>query len=67
MYSASRLPLPSAPAGHWTRLASPSAIGTFARLAHDSEQPAFVRARHFDLLHLSLRQLASAVQSVATR
>jgi len=67
MYSASRLPLPSAPAGHWTRLASPSAIGTFARLAHDSEQPGFVRARHFELLHLSLSKLAEDVQSVATR
>lgn len=65
MYSASRLPLPSAPAGHWTRLASPSAIPTFARVAHDTEQPAFVRQRHFELLHLSLRQLASAVQSVS--
>lgn len=65
MYSASRLPAPAAPAGHWTRLASPSAIGTFARLAHDSEQPAFVRARHFELLHLSLHQLASAVKAVS--
>lgn len=65
MYSASRLPAPAAPAGHWTRLASPSAIGTFARLAHDIDQPGFVRQRHFDLLHLSLRQLAAAVQSVS--
>lgn len=65
MYSASRLPSPPPPSGHWSRLASPAAIPTFARVAHDSDQPAFVRARHLELLHLSLKQLASAVQSVS--
>lgn len=65
MYSASRLPAPPAPSGHWSRLASPSAIGTFARVAYDGDQPAFVRQRHLELLHMSLRQLAAAVQSVS--
>jgi hypothetical protein len=67
MYSASRLPAPAAPAGHWSRLASPSAIGMFARVAHDPESPAFVRQTHGQLLSLSLSMLADSVRTVSTR
>jgi hypothetical protein len=67
MHSASRLPLPSAPAGHWTRLASPSAIGTYARIAHDPEAAPFVRQTHGQLLSLSLAMLADSVRTISTR
>jgi hypothetical protein len=56
-----------APAGHWSRLASPSAIGTFARIAHDPESPAFVRQTHGQLLSMSLAMLADSVRAVSAR
>jgi hypothetical protein len=67
MYSASRLPAPAAPAGHWSRLATPNAIGTFARIAHDPEAAPYVRQTHAGLLSLSLSMLAESVRTVSTR
>jgi hypothetical protein len=53
-----------APAGHWSRLATPSAIGTFARIAYDPQTPAFVRQTHGQLLSMSLAMLADSVRSI---
>jgi hypothetical protein len=53
-----------APAGHWSRLATPSAIGTFARIAYDPEAAPYVRQTHGQLLSMSLAMLADSVRSI---
>lgn len=55
------------PAGHWSRLACPSSIGTYARIAHDPAAAPYVRQTHGQLLSLSLAMLADSVRAIATR
>lgn len=62
-----RASTPPAPAGHWSHKTEPAAIGTFANLAHDPNQPRYVRTAHRRLLESSLSLLAAMVGSVHTR
>ena len=54
------------PAGHWSRLATPQAIGTYATIAHDPAAAPYVRQTHSQLLHLSLSMLADSVRAIAS-